>query len=170
MANKETKAVKRMRVLIVDATKRFIEKNHLGESKPVKKTSDKNAKILKVLNTADFGCRREDVASLIGAVVGVDFVEQLDKESNGAVLKFEKFVAVVLTANPNSHDYTIGQVVITGDGGSGAYKQDGTQGNVLPYDEDYKKSMRAATKQEIADIPAPSIDKIASKMGIIFLT
>ena len=57
------------------------------------------------------------------------------------------FAAIVLTSNPNSHNYPIGEVIIHSGSQHICFKKDGTIGNHAPLD--MRPAWRYATREEI---------------------
>src|SRR5690606_18546342 len=103
----------------------------------------------------DFGCRRESVIALCEAITG-ERVAPLLPGSSAPTFVRTPLTVIVLTSNPNHHDYPLDvPVLFTGDKvleashghvPSTALRMNGTFGNNVPTDGD---AARFATDEEV---------------------
>ena len=149
-----------LKVLIITsltkATERFAEENGYTKAKAAAKSSERATKVAAIIDRADFGCKRENVAALMEAALGepIPYTKKLDG------LTFKKLAVVVPTLNTNGHNYPLDKpCIITRNDCGLARRLDGSTGNNLPPD---RASIRPATKDEITTAANALVENLAT--------
>ncbi len=145
---------------LVDALDAITDKQRVKEApKAAAKLSKKAQAVQAVIISEDFGCKKEKVASLMSAVLGEE-IYVTTSVTSAELVKVAGFCVVCENGNPNSHDYTEGEVaVLESDGGTTAWRKSGSTGNNLPFGRD-KKYMRPATRKEIENFVYIADEKV----------
>ena len=76
---------------------------HAGNA-PKKKMSEKAKKLSAIIQSSEFGCAKEPITKLIGAMIGEDV--------SAAGLKFRQYSTVVALNNNDDHDYGLEKPVM----------------------------------------------------------
>lgn len=142
-----------VRERIKDATRKF--QQEIEAEKSVTSIHPRIKEIKEAIDDCPIDAAKCYIIGVIAAVTGIP------PELIGAAERIpipHPLVALVLTGNPNSHDYKLGQVVVYGNAVGKCIKPDGQWGNCIPRD---KEAIRTASSAEIETVTDAQLDKVS---------